>query len=154
MIPEVGKEYYFFDDGKISSSRCYKAKVLRIIPYDECEEIFDTYDHDQNIPKSLKEIHKDEVENCSTLDGTPQLYSKETDYFIECSIPEYDKHNIWFVRTIDGGWFSMDIESDWQSGRLDIKSSLYCMAKKHFDELYGEGWYDKQIAINNERKQY
>lgn len=25
-IPEIGKEYYFFDDGKISPSRCYKAK--------------------------------------------------------------------------------------------------------------------------------
>lgn len=35
QIPVLGKEYYFFDDGKISLSRCYKAKVTGIYPYKE-----------------------------------------------------------------------------------------------------------------------
>lgn len=42
QIPVLGKEYYFFDDGKISLSRCYKAKVTGIYPYKEknqCQSI-------------------------------------------------------------------------------------------------------------------
>lgn len=35
QIPDLGKEYYFFDDGKISPSRCYKAKVTDIYHYKE-----------------------------------------------------------------------------------------------------------------------
>ena len=36
-VPVIGKYYYFFDDGKTIPSRCYKAKVVRVIPYDECD---------------------------------------------------------------------------------------------------------------------
>lgn len=43
----------------------------------------------------------------------------------------------------------MDIQSSWQSGRLDVKFSLYYMTKRYFDEHYGEDWYDKQVIINN-----
>lgn len=160
MIPEVGKKYYFFDDGKTSPSRCYVAKVLRVIPYDECEEILDIYDHDcqQNIPKSLKDIHKEEVDNHTIQSpnliiggckqGEPWLYAKETDFFVECLIPGYDDNNLWFVRTIDRGWFSINIQNSWQSGRLDIDNSIYDEAKEYFDKYYGLGYYDK--CIRNE----
>ena len=48
QIPVLGKEYYFFDDGKISLSRCYKAKVTGIYPYKEKinVKVFD-YDLDE-----------------------------------------------------------------------------------------------------------
>ena len=163
-IPEIGKEYYFFDDGKISPSRCYKAKVLRIIPYDECEEVFDVYDYDcdQKIPKTLKEIHKEEVNNhlqssnftvlngSDITPGKPWLYAEETDYFVECEIPGYDEHNIWFVRTVNGGWFSMDIESGWQSGELDVDGSKYKSVKEWYDEEKWYGWYDEELRKKKE----
>ena len=163
-IPEIGKEYYFFDDGKISVSRCYKAKVLRIIPYDECGEVFDVYDYDcdQKIPTTLKEIHKEEVNNhlqssnftvlngSDTTPGKPWLYAEDTDYFVECEIPGYDEHNIWFARTVNGGWFSMDIESGWQSGELDVDGSKYKRVKEWYDEEKWYGWYDEELRKKKE----
>ena len=44
-VPVIGKYYYFFDDGKTSPSRCYKAKVVRVIPYDECDLEYEIYDY-------------------------------------------------------------------------------------------------------------
>lgn len=157
MIPEIGKEYYFFDDGKISPSRCYKAKVLRVVPYEE-EIMVDGYEtySDQIIPRRLQEIHKETVddhrqsENFTVLNGspttpgTPWLYSEETDFFVECEIPGYDENKIWFARTIHGGWFSMNIQSSWQSGRLDVTGEIYLEAKKNIKD------YDKQLKIKGE----
>ena len=48
----------------------------------------------------------------------PWLYEETTDYFIECSIPKYDSDSIWFVRTINGGWFSIDTTHSWMAGKL------------------------------------
>ncbi|MCH5167881.1 MAG: hypothetical protein J1F35_08385 [Erysipelotrichales bacterium] len=114
-IPEVGKEYLFFDDGKTSPSRIFKAKVLRVIPSNE-EIIVEKYNSDIQwlVPTPIQKVHKAEASHCDWL------FAEETDYFIECSIPKYDDNPIWFARTKDGGWFSMDIQSFWQGGRLDV----------------------------------
>ena len=58
---------------------------------------------------------------------------KQTDYFIACSIPEFDDHIIWFVRKKDDGWFSMSIQSDWQGGYLDVDGECY---QRMVDEGY------------------
>jgi hypothetical protein len=68
---------------------------------------------------SLYEQWKEEVLNHDWL------YAVDTDYFIECSCPKYDEDNLWFVRTKDGGWFSMNIQNSWQSGRLDIDEKIF-----------------------------
>lgn len=115
-IPEVGKFYHFWDDGKRSVSRHYIAKVEKIIPFEEAKNIF-TYFYDE--VKSLVERWKDEVEDYEWL------YNKETDFFIECSIPLYDKDPIYFVRDKENGWFSINTTSWWQSGRLDVDGSIY-----------------------------
>ena len=39
-LPIVGKEYHFFDDGKISNSRHYIAKVIELIPIEEAKKIY------------------------------------------------------------------------------------------------------------------
>ena len=31
------------------------------------------------------------------------IYADTTDYFVEISCPKYDKYNLWFARTKDGG---------------------------------------------------
>lgn len=159
-VPVIGKYYYFFDDGKTSPSRCYKAKVVRVIPYDECDLEYEIYDYycDCKISKTLKDIHKEEVddhrqsENFTVLNGgdttpgKPWLYSEETDFFVECEISGYDENTIWFVRTVQGGWLSIDVQSSWQHGSLDVDGSIY----KEIKEEYHKGWYDEQLKAKGE----
>ena len=126
-LPIVGKEYHFFDDGKISNSRHYIAKVIELIPIEEAKKIMISTPRDYNeeinqnvfIDMSLLDIWIDEKLSCDWL------YAPVTDYIIKASIPEYDKDPIYFARTKDGGWFSMDVTNWWQGGRLDIDGKLY-----------------------------
>ena len=70
---------------------------------------------------SLYDIWRDEVEQCDWI------FIDNTDYIIKCSIPEYDQDPIYFAESIRDGWFSMNVTSWWQSGRLDIDGKLYEM---------------------------
>ena len=38
---------------------------------------------------------------------------------------DYDENPLYFVRTEDGGWFSLDYPGGWMGARLDIDGSLY-----------------------------
>lgn len=127
-IPQIGKTYKFYDDGK--ASREYDAIVKRIISKTDAKTIMfkahldedgelSTYydkelDDEYTFKKSLFDIWRDEVK------GTNWLLAEDTDYFVECSILDYDEYPIWFVRTKTGGWFSIDIQSDWQGGLLEV----------------------------------
>lgn len=105
MIPKKKQIYNFFDDGKCSSSRLYKAYVKKVIPFNKAD------------------IHlKIHLVN-SALDCS-WIWNGDTDYFIGCYIPRYDNHLIWFARTKYGTWFSMDIQSNWQGGLLDVKRDI------------------------------
>lgn len=108
-VPEVGKEYHAFDDGKIKPSRHSIVTIVKAIPFEEVNpELIDTW--------------KQNVEECYWL------YAAETDYFV-CA--KYDDNIEHFVRTTDGGWFSLG----WFGARLDIDGRLYEKMK----EYYGEG---------------
>lgn len=137
-FPEIGEIYHFFDDGKPSPSRCYEAKVTDIIPYSQ-EYTVNEYDDilKCEVLKTLQELQKENYED------NPELYAETTDFFIGASIPEYDEFTIWFVRTTDGGWFSMDVEHPWQSGRLDVNGSIYEGNKKRFEEFIPTRCYDE-----------
>lgn len=113
-VPEIGKVYNCYDDGKVSYSRLYKVKILDLIKF-------------ENTGKDLFQAY------LSEKDKWTHLYAKETDYFVvglsyELSIPMIEI----FVRTIDGGWFGMGFinsdlnvdDSGWCSGRLDIDNSI------------------------------
>ena len=127
-LPIVGQQYHFFDDGKIHHGRHYIATVLRIVPFNEAKDII-VKEFDWN----LYDLCNDEclVDQCilDTWEREKQsahwLYAPETDYFVELSVPEYDINNLWAVRTKHGEWFTMDIQSTWQSGKLDVDGSLY-----------------------------
>ena len=106
-VPEVGKEYHIFDDGKIKLSRHYIAKVLKVISPEDAYEITSLY-------KSWQE----QVEECYWL------FAKKTDYFVMAE-SDYDENPLYFVRTKDGGWFSLDYPAGWMGARLDIDGSLY-----------------------------
>ena len=128
MIPKIGNSYHFFDDGKISSTRHYIAKCLDIIPFERFNDIIFNdaliYDHEMGecyISKNstLMELWRLNVKDC------PFLYAQQTDYAIQMSCPEYDEKDLYFVRTVDKRWFSINIQNDWQSGLLDITSEQF-----------------------------
>ena len=91
-IPKVGDKLHFYDDGKINLSRHYVATVKRILTYEEASKTkykCSDYDFDGTflgeIEKSVLDVWKEEIE-----DDICNLYSEDTDVFIECSIPEYE----------------------------------------------------------------
>ena len=100
-IPKVNQTCMFFDDGKISYSRMYQATVKQVMVYDDA-------------PDKVKKAFERESQ---THDW---IWNKTTDYIIACDIKDYDNNLIWVARTVDGGWFSMDVDKSWQGGRLDI----------------------------------
>lgn len=115
-IPEVGKEYHIFDDGKVRPSRHYIAKVLKILSSEDAYEITDLY-----------KAWEEQVKECYWL------FAKKTDFFVMAE-SDYDENPIYFVRTEDGGWFSLDYPTCWMGARLDIDGSLY----NKMIEMYGE----------------
>lgn len=107
-VPEVGKEYHAFDDGKIRPSRLETVDIVELIPFNEADE----------------DLLRDW---CRNVAECYWLYASETDYFAKA---EYDDETVYFVRTKDGGWFSLG----WFGSRLDIDGSLY----KQMIENYGK----------------
>ena len=110
-VPEVGKEYHIFDDGKINPSRHSTATILEIIPFDKCED-----------EELIKLWYKD-VADCYWL------YATETDYFVRANSDDYSDPD-YFVRTQDGGWFSLG----WWGSRLDIDGELYKKMKEWYPD--------------------
>lgn len=107
-VPELDKEYHTFDDGKVKPSRHSIATITKIIPFADADsELLDTW--------------KQNVEECYWL------YAPETDYFVRATYDDTTEH---FVRTTDGGWFSLG----WFGARLDVTGKLY----KSMIEFYGE----------------
>ena len=104
-VPKVNQTCMFFDDGKISYSRMYQATVKQVMVYDDA-------------PDKVKKAFERESK------AHDWIWNKTTDYIIACDIKDYDKNLIWFARTTDGGWFSMDVDKSWQGGRLDIDGKL------------------------------
>lgn len=99
MIPEIGKTYNCFDDGKVRLSRLYTVDVVDVVEFGN--------------------IDNDTLEVWKTLD-CPWLYAEKTDFFVKTENGE--DGNAVFVRTLDGGWFS--IGDFMNSGRLDIDGEL------------------------------
>lgn len=150
-LPEVGKFYHFWDDGKVSTSRHYICKVERIITIEEAKNIIvqvPEYDWDNKenitINMTLYDKYQEQALNHDWL------YVIDTDYLVEISCPVYDKYNLWCARTKDGGWFSLDIQSWWQGGRLDIDGSIYerivkeCLEEGLDISGYEEAKYEKK----------
>lgn len=141
-IPEVGKEYHFWDDGKSSPSRHYICRCERVIPYKEAKNIVfelkdypDPKNNELFIPYkvSLEEIWQKESGYCYWL------FADTTECFVEISCPNYDDNNLWAARTKDGRWFTLDIQSSWQGGEIDVTGEKFNSIIKECED---EGNYD------------
>ena len=156
ILPEVGKKYHFFDDGKLHMQRHYIATVLRIVPFDEVKDIV-VKEFDYNLVEDGKPVEECLVDQCiidtwhRERDNHDWLYPSsdyETDYFIEISVPGYDEYNLWAVRTKWGYFFTMDIQSSWQGGVLDVDGSRF----KEFKEILE--WYNTNENTNIDISQF
>jgi hypothetical protein len=104
-VPEVGKTYNCFDDGKIRESRRYELTVKKVIPFAEIDMATKCYWIEQ-------------------VADTDWLLAQKTDFFIisESSQPGMEECEI-SVRDIYGGWFGI---GDWFGmGRLDVEGKLW-----------------------------
>lgn len=108
-LPEIGKTYNCFDDGKISKNRMYQVKITDIIPFEKADN-------------ELLELWK------KTISSYYWLFDK-TDYFIKFTSNENEEYlSGIFARTKDGDWFGLG--NWWNSGRLDIDGSLTAILGK------------------------
>ena len=138
-VPVVGQYYHFWDDGKTSSSRHYICRCEEIIKVKDANGILvsvpvwnDKTNQNDFERVTLYERWKEQVLN------HPWLYSEETDYFIRISCPHYDEYDLYAVRTKYGGWFTLDVQSWWQGGDLDVSGEKF----KQVMEDYYEGQYN------------
>lgn len=137
--PEIGKEYHFWDDGKISPSRHYICKVIDIISLEQAKEIMLEFTQFNPMCDYFNQHFKGKIDEENNIFPKMSLYdiwmcqkefydwifANETSYFVKISIPTYDDNDLYCVQMKDGGWFSLDIQSSWQGGVLDIDNKKW-----------------------------
>ena len=150
-VPEIGKYYHFWDDGKCGQSRHYICKVENLIKVKDAKSIMvsvpeynDETKQNDFIRTTLYERWKEQV------NGHDWLYTEDTDYFVEISCPNYDENNLYAVRTKDGGWFTIDVQSFWQGGRLDVTGEIYESVLDDWEQYEGYRPYEEYPEANEE----
>ena len=109
-LPEIGKRYHFFEDGKSGPSRHYIVEVTNIVSFKTITDV------------ELLDAYKVEVEEGDFL------YAPETDYFVYGRKVLFNntldtEDEFIFIRTYYGGWFSF---GRWfMDGQLDVDNSKY-----------------------------
>lgn len=129
-IPEVGKRYHCFDDGKITFSRHFIIKV---------GEVLDFMQFKKKYPEMVEQYIQ-ETKSCYWL------YARRTDKFVITFKGENNELGV-YVRTKDGGWFG--IGSCWNSAELDVTGKLWeslVQSINHFDYTEEE---KKQLIEEN-----
>lgn len=131
-IPEVGKKYNCYDDGKIKPSRHCVAEILEIIPMNEIWEKLD--------PEKIIEI----TEAPERYDW---LFEPKTDFVVKAKMSGtcYNSDDpIYYFIPSKGGWFSTD---DYWGARLDMDNSLTNDLIDYMKEDYSEKDYKETIKI-------
>ena len=105
-VPEAGKKYHCFDDGKITFSRHYIIKV---------DEVLNHMEFKRKYPKQFEKY-------CYQNKQHYWLYSRSSDKFIITYNGENDELGV-YVRTKQGGWFG--IGDLWNSGLLDVSGKIW-----------------------------
>ena len=105
-VPEVGKKYHCFDDGKIRFSRHFIIQADEVLGYQTFKKKY---------PKEF-ERYVEGVKQCYWL------YSTHSDKFVITHKGENDELGV-YVRTKQGGWFG--IGPYWDSAVLDSTGELW-----------------------------
>lgn len=132
-IPNIGDIIPAFDDGKVRFSRLYVAKITDIISFERAKEM-----KLENLPI---EGPSNEYTSGWLIDiwkwnkqEYDWLFAEETDFFIEAELEGEVANPNYFVRTKNGEWFSMNVQSYLQGAVLDTDLELY---KHMITEGYG-----------------
>ena len=116
-IPEVGKKYHCFDDGKVTFSRHFIVTVNEVLGYIQFKKKY---------PEEFKHY-------CKTVKDHYWLYSRNTDKFIIVNEGENGEFGV-YVRTKQGGWFGI---GDWyNSAILDVTGELWDNLLKNSKVLF------------------
>jgi len=112
-VPIVGKEYNYFDDGKVKDTRLCRCVIRAVQPF-------------KHIKKKYPEIY---AQWCRAFtEKFNQLFDDSTDYFVFA----YDEDNsaqLIFVRTVGGGWFSFN--NNTYNGLLDVDGTYLEMMNEY-----------------------
>lgn len=129
-VPEVGKKYHCFDDGKIRFTRHFIIQVDEVLGY---------YQFKKKYPELFQQYIK-------CVKRSYWLYSKSSDKFIITHDGENNEIGV-YVRMKDGGWFG--IGSWWNSAELDVTGNLWNNLVAHIDDFdYTEEEKEKIIKEN------
>lgn len=115
-IPEVGKRYHCFDDGKITFSRHFIIKV---------DEVLNFMQFKKKYPEMVAQ-YIEETKTCYWL------YARRTDKFVITFKGENNEPGV-YVRTKDGGWFG--IGNWWNSAELDVTGKLWKSLVQNVDHF-------------------
>ena len=115
-IPEVGKRYHCFDDGKITFSRHFIIKV---------DEVLNFMQFKKKYPEMVKQ-YIEQTKDCYWL------YARRTDKFVITFKGENNEPGV-YVRTKDGGWFG--IGNWWNSAELDVTGKLWKSLVQNVDHF-------------------
>ena len=105
-VPEVGKKYHCFDDGKITFDRHFIIQVDEVLGHQQFKKRY---------PEEFQQ-YRQSVKNCYWL------YSTHSDKFVITYNGENDELGV-YVRTKQGGWFG--IGDYWDSAKLDVTGILW-----------------------------
>ena len=105
-VPEVGKKYHCFDDGKVTFSRHFIIQVDEVLGHQQFKKKY---------PKQFR-IYRAAVKNHYWL------YSTHSDKFVITHNGENDELGV-YVRTKQGGWFGIGMW--WNSARLDVTGKIW-----------------------------
>ena len=115
-VPEAGKRYHCFNDGKITFSRHYIIEVY---------EVLDFMQFKRKYPEMVKKY-------IDATKGHYWLYIRRTDKFVVAFEGENNECVV-YIRTKDGSWFSI---SGWlNSAELDVTGKLWDNLVKHIDNF-------------------
>ena len=105
-VPEVGKKYHCFDDGKITFGRHFIIQVDEVLGHQQFKKRY---------PEEFQQ-YRQAVKNCYWL------YSTHSDKFVITYNGENDELGV-YIRTKQGGWFG--IGDYWDSAKLDVTGTLW-----------------------------
>ena len=115
-VPEVGKKYHCFDDGKISFSRHFIIQVDEVLGHQQFKKKY---------PEEFQR-YRQAIKNCYWL------YSTHSDKFIITYKGENDELGV-YVRTKQGGWFG--IGDWWNCGELDSSGKMWDSLISRIDDF-------------------
>lgn len=126
-LPEIGKKYHCFDDGKITFGRHFIIQVDEVLGHQQFRKKY---------PESFKRYRL-------VVKGHYWLYSTHSDKFVITHKGENGQFGV-YVRTKQGGWFG--IGDWWNSATLDVTGELWeSLVSRDNDFNYNEGEKERLI---------